>query len=151
MTMMEMLLVVAIFGLMFLFAYTNWKAQLQKGFDNRRKTDMYKIQTALEHYVNDHGCYPDASLMLDCTSSVFASYGMPELLCDPESKEPYYYELVDNANACKGYYLYTYLKIPIDPDIDRAACPTATGCCCGGSALCNYGVSSGANVNQCAP
>ncbi|OGG04331.1 hypothetical protein A2Z33_04255 [Candidatus Gottesmanbacteria bacterium RBG_16_52_11] len=149
MSFMELLIVIAMMALAFSFAYTNWKGQLQKGFDAKRKGNLNRIQAVLEHYANDNGCYPPAAAMT-CGTTIFAAYNMPNLLCDPESKAAYLYEQVDPADPCKGYRLYATVKIWRDNDVERLGCnDPAQGCCSSGGAGYNYGVSAGAKVNQC--
>jgi len=76
---------------------------------------------------------------------------MPTMVCDPESKQPYLYQLVDPANPCLGYRLYTILKLKKDPDIERLGCNR--GDWCGvtdakGVSDYNYGMSSGGPIVQ---
>lgn len=148
-TLMELLVVIALFALLLsAFYLVNWQRQIERGHDAKRKDDLHDIQIALEHYQNDHGCYPDVGLMANCGSSnnIFASYNMPGLVCDPNG-DAYLYQLVDSSDPCKGYRLYTHLKDNGDLDIKRIGCDGPNGCNTGDPKF-NFGVSAGATVAQ---
>jgi type II secretory pathway pseudopilin PulG len=145
---MELLIVIAILAILITGSYTNWLAQIQKAYDSERKGDLAKLKTVLEHYTIDHGCYPTVAQMSDCNSTIFATYNMPKLACDPEGKAPYLYELVDPTNPCLGYRIYTILKRNNDPDIEMLGCNRDIGCGVSNRPAYNYGVSSGGPIIQ---
>lgn len=142
-TLMELLMVISLLGVLATGSMINVIFQLHRSFDIQRKDNLKKLSEALEHYADDHGCYPDPSLW-NCSSTIFAPYNMPQLLCDPETKIPYYYLLIDPGNACAGFRLYTTLRDQKDPDINRVGCFGSCGVT--GHPELNYGVSSGAPV-----
>ena len=60
MTLSEVLVVIAILGILILLAafFIRPIFQIGKAKDAERKSDLKKIATALEDYATDHGCYP---------------------------------------------------------------------------------------------
>lgn len=137
-TLAELLIVVAIIILLLMFALINFRLQIQRGRDAQRKTDLAKIQRAYEEYYNDKGCYPPFDILSPCGGDQMSHWGLPRMLCDPETKQPYTY-LPILGNSCAGYTMFTNLKDTSDIDIARVGC--ASGC--GPDGLYNYGVSSG--------
>lgn len=57
-TLIEILVVVAIVGMLASFILTALGAARSKGRDAKRKGDMVQLQTALELYLNTYGSYP---------------------------------------------------------------------------------------------
>jgi len=57
-TLTELMVVVAIIAFLALLAFWALRTQVFKGFDSRRKTDIYQIKVAVEEYEKDHDCYP---------------------------------------------------------------------------------------------
>jgi prepilin-type N-terminal cleavage/methylation domain-containing protein len=145
-TLFELLTVIAILAILLVGGLTNWMTQSKKAFDAKRKGDLAKIRANLEHYVNDHGCYPTEDLMDSCTSPIFASYNMPTLICDPETKEPYLYRLIDTGNPCLGYRIFAILQRKNDPDIQTLGCDGAAGCGVPDHPEYNYGVATGGTL-----
>ena len=62
-TLAELLIAIAILMLLLLVALINWKNQINKGFDARRKADLFQIKTAFESYYTDHDCYPTKNIL----------------------------------------------------------------------------------------
>ena len=145
---MELLVVIALFALLLsAFYLVNWQRQIERGHDAKRKDDLRDIQIALEHYQNDHGCYPAALGTCGGGNTIFASYNMPKLVCDPNGDE-YWYELVNSSDPCQGYRLYAHLKDTGDLDIKRLGCDGTDGCGVLNHSEYNYGVAAGATVKQ---
>ena len=147
-TLFEILIVLSLLAILMVAGMTNWKTQFQKGFDAQRKGDLSKLKAVLEHYTSDYGCYPAVAQMGNCSSTIFAPYNMPKMVCDPEAKQPYLYQLVNPSNPCLGYRLYTILRLKNDPDIERLGCNTENGCGVIGHPEYNYGVSQGGTIVQ---
>jgi len=134
-TMIEALIVVTVIGILGAMAIFAAKLQIAKGRDARRKSDLAKIQKALEDYMNDHGCYPDS---LECGAS-FSPY-LTAIPCDPINS-PYfnYFYSYNAAESCKSWYkIYTRLEYTKDPIIEKVGCKDG----CGPSNNYNYWVSS---------
>jgi len=111
MTLSEVIVVAAILGILMLLAVLSLKPsfQLAKAFDSRRKADVKGISVALEDYINDHPCYPEAIYDGDqCQpSDEFQPY-MNNIPCDPQTKEQYYYFRPDD---CSQYVIYATLQL----------------------------------------
>lgn len=141
-------------------------AQLQKGRDAKRKSDLSQIQKALEVYYQDNGRYAENPAQgdyriktiiaeeeeaVDWGSPWGPSY-MPSLPKDPGSPSKHYIYVSNSPN--QAYYLYASLD---RGGLDPQACTGVNNACsgpsgsgidmqtaCGG--VCNYGVTS-ANVS----
>lgn len=146
---MELMMVLALLTILMVAGITNWLAQIKKAHDSQRKSDLHKIQAMLEHFYNDHDCFPypagappvDLNNPNICGSTNFSAQGVDKYPCDPESKLPYAY--VPLAN-CGGYRVYAKLTDLKDADIARLGCD-ASGCGPGGQY--NYGVASDGVIN----
>jgi len=138
--MIEALIVVATIGILGALAIFAAKLQIAKGRDARRKSDLAKIQKALEDYMNDNGCYPDA---LSCGVD-FKPY-LSVLPCDPINNSYFnYFYSYDQNESCKSWYkIYTRLEYIKDPIIEKVGCKDG----CGPSNNYNYWVSS-PNMNK---
>lgn len=135
-------------------------ALIQKAMDSKRKSDLAKIQGALQQYYKDFGKYPpnpgdcltDSSqckmVRLDGTTANFGEDFNPYVKIlpkDPSKNKTYVYYA-----SGQTYYLYASLD---RGGRDRKACDKDGGACdsiktngidynaCG--EICNYGVSSG--------
>ncbi len=142
-TLAELLIVIAIIALLFALVLINWKKQVDRANDSRRKTDLAKIKRAFEEYYNDHECYPPPTILTNCGSGDLAPY-IPAVPCDPVTKLPYKYVPLDDTNYCKGYRVLTTLKDFSDRDITALGCSPTNGC--GFGAYYNWGISSGGSV-----
>ena len=147
-TMIELLIVVATIGILGAMAIFAAKSQIAKGRDARRKSDLAKIQKALEDYMNDHGCYPDS---LECGTD-FSPY-LTAIPCDPINSSYFnYFYSYNAAEGCKSWYkIYARLEYPKDPIIKKVKCGgEAAGCPgggCGPGCHYNYWVAS-PNMNK---
>ena len=146
-TLMELLIVIAILVILMAVGFTNWMAQIKKGYDVRRKSDLSRLKIMLENYYNDRGCFPTYQnwIIQACGYPIFFMPSYPEKFpCDPETKTRYVYEPILNSagDPCDGYRLFTKLKNPIDSDIQASGC----GSGCGPGFQYNYGVTSGVPI-----
>jgi prepilin-type N-terminal cleavage/methylation domain-containing protein len=76
-TLMEILIVICIVAILSLMVLSNLQNQLAKAHDSQRKTNVDKIQKALEEFYNDNKTYPsDATPLAECgsTSSTLSPY-----------------------------------------------------------------------------
>lgn len=153
-TLIELMIVIAIMGVLIAVGLTSFRTSQMRARDSRRKNDLRQIASALEYYYNDKRGYPasDASNnynMLACGSNATAlcEWGKPTLSmgdsdkntiymvkipADPSSGRSYRYE-----GGGSSYKLYASLEMGLQ-DIDYNSSISVT---CG-SATCNYGVSS---------
>lgn len=143
-TIIELLIVIAILGILATMLMMNYRGQVDRGMDVRRKTDLKKIAAAFEAYYNDKNCYPPATILQNCGGSELAPY-LEKIPCDP-TNIPYVYVPVDASNVCGDFRIFGTLKDRSDTDIARLGC--AGGCGNGAPAGYNYGVSSGVPVGS---
>jgi len=120
-TLVELLITIAIVGLMSsVVAIVAIVPNLQRGKDNRRKTDLESIRAALEIYHNSNRIYPAlSSLSSDYISNV------PD---DPDANQDYYY-----SSAGQTYVICAKLYTP-----GSSPCPVVATC--GSAGNCNYGL-----------
>lgn len=133
-------------------------AQFQKAQDAKRKGDLSQIQKALETYYQDIGQYPASTpdykiKKLDSPDGVewgtsWAPY-MSVLPKDPNQDKTYMY-FSGNVPPIQAYYLFAKLdRGSKDPQVCQRM-PGVFECQfaklaelkCGGTAICDYGVSS---------
>lgn len=106
-TLIELLIVVAIIGLFILIGFFLARNQYLKGRDARRKSDIHKIQEAVEEYEKDHDCYPQPELVVCQPGTGLVPY-ISKIPCDPATGDTYYYEN-DNDNCAKWYRIFILL------------------------------------------
>ncbi len=143
-TLPELLLVVALIGILTIIIFLNFPGQIDKGFDRRRKHDLTRIKTGFEEYYSDNGCYPSEDIMNLCGDD--ASQLQPYLSiipCDPGTKLPYGIQ-VENTDCPQWFKIFANLQFEQDAIIAQLGCLSG----CGpdedadGTADFNYGVSS---------
>lgn len=132
-TLTELLVVVVIIvvlGIAILIGI-NPMAQIFKGYDARRKSDLNKIKIALENYYADKDCYPVFPLdavekpTYFCESDFLSPY-LAKMPCDPNSKKPYTVATFPDQTSCPQQYavyaqIYSFFdknanSIPYCPD-----------------------------------
>ncbi len=90
-TLIEILVSVAIIGVLSALLMVNFIAIRQRGRDSQRKANLAQIQSALEIYRSDNGKYPSSPLV-NCPTGSLTYFG--------------------NAPTCSVTYLR---KVPTDP------------------------------------
>lgn len=141
-TMIELLVVVAILGVLMVILLLVYQTQLGRSRDARRKADLEKIKIAFEEYYNDNGCYPPSTILDQCGGPQLQPY-LNEIPCDPFTDQPYLYVPAAGAQ-CAGYRLFAALEDKNDPDIVAVGCGGPL--VCGFGADYNWGVSVGTPV-----
>lgn len=139
-TLLEIMIVIAILGILSALIIGNFFTSLKKGRDARRKIDLEQIQKSLEMYYEDKKTFPTTltfgnSLTDPATGKIY----MVKLPNDPLLNNRYRY-CVDLLTNPTKYQIYAKLENAqdtsrIDPD-QLANC--TTNCTLG----CNYGISS---------
>ena len=154
-TLVELLVVMAILGILTVVTLGNFRTSQIKARDAQRKHDLREITSALEAYYNDHSTYPPAS---DVTSGgMIKACGCNDSSCDwtidlgtrdfcdtnktvymskvpgDPTGDPYYCYYSEN----NLYRLYAKLENKNDPDILTGG--TRTCATVGGY---NFGISS---------
>jgi prepilin-type N-terminal cleavage/methylation domain-containing protein len=152
-TLFEILLAVAILGIVSAIGFTSYTISLQKTRDGVRKNGLMAVKSALEAYMNDMGVYPQGDadgLIVACgDGSVACTWGnqlgatgrpvyMKNLPAEPRTGYRFYYRASTDGSM---YQLYALLENPNDPDINRGAAYSAN-CDANEAVSCNYGVSS---------
>lgn len=117
-TLIEVIIVMAIIGILAGLFMGNVFGSLERGRDNKRKQDLRAIAGALELYYNDLGEYPydippDGSSFThpDDSSVIY----LPKTPVDPSSGERYCYDT--NPDDAQWYKITARLENDKDPDI----------------------------------
>ncbi len=142
-TLAELLIVIAIIALLFIIAMWNWRNQIGRGYDARRKSDLARIKIAFEDYYNDKNCYPPGGTLDNCGGQQLQPY-MAQIPCDPTRRTPYVY-IPLAPDGCSGYRVLAALQDTSDPDIAKIGCSVGGGCGYANASY-NYGISSGVPV-----
>ena len=130
-TLLEVLIVIALITIIAVIALVvlNITSQVDKARDGRRKNELAALQTALEDYYNDHGCYPQASEIcyddpVDIKKGEFGTQptiGQKCHICGSESTSPSFAPYLDKLPCDPQHptkdYLYTYACV------EWGACP----------------------------
>lgn len=141
-TLTELLIAVAIIAIVALIVILmNWRIQIDRAYDARRKADLEKIRISLEEYYNDKSCYPASGSFDQCGGATLAPY-LAKILCDPQTSKPYLY--IPDTDPCTGYHACVTLKDKGDPDIARLGCDPDLGC--GWGAGYNYCIAAGSPI-----
>ena len=143
--MIELLVVLAIVGILMILFFFGTKGQIEKGRDAKRKDDLDKIKVAYENYYSDNDCYPPEDALSNRASTELDPY-MSVVPRDPFTDEAYRY--ISLPNVCPGYKILTKLEYESDPSILEVGC-FATACGASADYLdVNYGVSVGTQVPE---
>lgn len=147
-TLIELIVVMAILGLLATVGLGSFRSSQIKGRDAQRKHDLGQLQRGLEAYYNDKGAYPKtadfpgAGAVWQDTllSGEAGTLYMKEIPFDPSGYN-YPYESPDGT----FYKIFAYLENQKDKDIQDCIIGLNKPC---DSQTCNYGVSS-ANLGIC--
>lgn len=143
-TLSELLIVVAIFAILsIIFLLVNWRKNVFRAQDARRKTDISNIRRAFEEYYNDNECYPELTILNNCDGTNLNPY-LRTIPCDPATREPYKYQPDEDTNVCLGNRICTKLLDTHDPDITALGCDGVNGC--GWGQYWNYCLAAGTTV-----
>ena len=125
-TLIEVLMVVGIIALLIIVSIGTYRKQLDKGNDGRRKTDIRKIQVALEEYEKDHDCYPTIEV-LECTPGDKLKPYLNKIPCERNSTMSYYYYPELDAECPKWYWIFSDLENTGDRIITDLGCQEGCG------------------------
>ncbi|MEJ2347571.1 MAG: prepilin-type N-terminal cleavage/methylation domain-containing protein [Patescibacteria group bacterium] len=159
-TLVELLVVMAILGVLVTLVAGGFRTSQMRGRDGKRKSDLREIANSLEIFLSDHGEYPDDSAggrIQACPydpslGSGDCSWGSSEftdgqtvyfkiLPADPVSSQSYIYRIVPGSSNQK-FQLFARLENPEDLNClggDCASPPVAYSC---GTGTCNFAVTS---------
>jgi len=133
-TLIEMLIVIAIIGILASMVIVSLGPSQAKARDAKRMSDLRQIQNMLEIYYTANGGYPSSNGSSESISSV--SFGnlqatQPIPQTDPSGK-PYCYKSTGTlVGGAAGYYIGTQLEIPPSAN----SCPPSFTC---GTTNSNY-------------
>jgi type II secretion system protein G len=157
-TLIEIMVVIAILGILITMISGSFLASQKKSRDLKRKSDVIQVGKALELYFNDRGRYPAANMgvmtgcgdpatLIDCpwgsiwsntTTSPNTVY-MAKLPTDTTGQHYYY----DSDAGGTYYQIFARLENTEDIDVHKVGTTiqTYTGTVCG-TGECQYGTSS---------
>jgi prepilin-type N-terminal cleavage/methylation domain-containing protein len=139
-TLVEILIVIAIIGLLGVALTVGYSRQLARSRDATRKDNLEDIRVAFEDYYNDNECYPPVDTLSQCGSATLSPY-LKEIPCDPADEQPYKYFTFQN-DACRGYRVLVRLENTDDPFITSMGCDKINGCYYDDKSY-NYGIAMG--------
>ena len=145
-TLVELLVVMAIIGVLASLAVGSFRTAQMRGRDAQRKSDLKQISHALELFYSDYHKYPnvDEIDLISGTDEFSDSKGtiyFKILPKDPSSNFNYVYQVVAGSLNQK-YQLFAKLENSQDRNLHL----TITNSGCGGTGNCNFSVTS-ANTN----
>ncbi len=132
MTLTEVLIVVVIISILIVISIVFLRSQIFKANDAKRKTDIARIQIAVEEYEKDHDCYPLPQLVVCSPGTGLQSY-LNKIPCDPVTKSTYFYDYQDSS-CPRWYRIFTKLDYTEDSDSVKKGCK----CGCGPNYAYNY-------------
>lgn len=136
MTLIEILIVIAVIGILAVASVFAVSRQLSKANDVKMKSDFSQIRTALFSYYEETGCFPDTLPSCGSRFELEESVFMAKIPCSSDDTN-YMYE--SDGNACSAWFrLVGNLKNTSDKDIDLVGCRNG----CGESCTSNYVLSS---------
>ena len=135
-TIIELLIVIAIIGILATLVLTNFQGAQAKGRDTTRKSDINSVYQKLEEYYNENGGYPDGNLdntvlpgidegaLTDADGDAIGYSGgfvtgLTVPTTNPDNDNEYYYQAYDCTTAgaqspvtatCNKYRLVGYLE-----------------------------------------
>lgn len=133
--MIELLLVLAIIGVLTSFLLVNFIGAKARARDAQRKSDMRQMQAAFELYRSDQGTYP-ASPLPACGSSLTngTTIYMQKIPCDPLGTGQYVYTYTQTGGG-SGYTLAACLENVNDSQKDST---NNSALCAGGTTNWSY-------------
>ncbi len=144
-TLIEILLVVAIIGVIAPTTYVGVSSYFSQARDYHRKKDLKDLEVVMEYYYDAASAYP--ATIPDCGKPL--KYQERVILdsfpCDPTTNQPYTY-LTDSLTNYQWYKIYTHLEKTSDLSIPLIGCSGG----CGPECAYNFGVaSSNISVTAC--
>lgn len=136
-SLIEILIIVAILGVVVFLILVVVSVQLKKARDARRKADIEMLRKALDEYYDTFNYYPQTLPACDGSFKLGETNLISSVPCDPQTKKPYVYE-TDGKQYSAWYRLYAKLENTYDPIIDILGCRQG----CGADCSYNYGVAS---------
>lgn len=153
---MEILIAIAILGILAGVGFTSYTSSISKARDAQRKSDLQEMAKALEAYQSDFGVYPVAAngMISGCGNgnqvcswgSAFSLDGgkVYMRLLPTDSRSGYYYSYQASTDR-RRYQLFARLENERDPGVVESIAVI----CSDGGDNCNYGIASpNATINE---
>lgn len=135
-TLVELLLVIAIIGLLASIVFVSLQGSLARARDARRKSDLRQIFLAIEMYYDKYENYPRTAGWCTQISNPANNWGpdfqndisewLPDVPLDPKyhgTYQDYFYKNIDD----QSYYLYAELEAEDRADDGFAGCARIGG------------------------
>jgi len=126
-TLVELLVVVAVIGILSTLLTANFIGVRQRGRDAQRKSNLRQIQSALELYRADQASYPTAVNFPNCGATFTSPNGtstyMQKIPCDPTGTSYSYTQPLGNNT----YRLIGCLENQNDSEKDLTSLPPCNG------------------------
>lgn len=140
-TLVELLVVMAILGVLVTLVAGGFRSSQARGRDAERKSDLKNIANALELYYSDYGVYP-ASLSWGTEFTDGRTVYFKTLPQDIATGATYYYRVPDTPTNQK-FQLFAHLENSKDPDCINANCAApGVSYSCGTGKNCNFAITS---------
>lgn len=129
-SLFEVLIVVAIIALLLILSFVVYSSQIQKARDAKSKSNIERIQIALEEFEKDNNCYPAGipACGINDPEGSFGNY-LSKIPCTPNTdNEGYFYYADPDGEVCRSWYwMFTVLEYEDDPEIENIGCQNGCG------------------------
>lgn len=122
-TLFEILVAVALLGLLLILGIGTWRFQLAKARDAERKSKLQEFKIALIQYHQDKGCFPEPDT-ISCDATTLAPY-IDRIPCDPINSGKYVF--LYTRQDCNTFAIYNTLEYYPDPIITKLDCQDGCG------------------------
>jgi prepilin-type N-terminal cleavage/methylation domain-containing protein len=130
-TLIEILIVIAIIGILASVVLVGLGPVQKQGRDARRVSDLRQTQNGLELYFNKNGRYPAVTTWADLkTALIGGSIGVSNVPSDPRNVAPYQYQYAANVTG-DSYVLGAQLEDANNPVLNDDVDGTVLGINCG--------------------
>ena len=115
-TLIELLIVLAIVGLLISVLVVSFGGPKEQANDARRTADIQQVMKAMDLCYDDSDCGAGANRYISTTGEANAvttigTY-LPSVPIDPVDSSPYQYAWIDNSGNTTKYCVYTKLEAP---------------------------------------
>ncbi len=135
-TIVELLVVMAIIGLLVFFSAIGIRTQIERARDAERKSDLEKIKIALYDYFFDNDCFPVSLPNCGERLAVKETSYLNDFPCDPNGNQ-YSYQ-VEEGDCGQWFRVFADLENRQDAGIEKVGCDLG----CGPDCVYNYGLAS---------
>ena len=115
-TLVELVIVLAIIGILTAVILGSLSAAQQKAQDQRRQSDLKEIQIDLAQFYQYYGSYPTTTPLSTSNLANFVAGGATNLPTDPITHQSYYYAPTLTSGSAYTYCLGAKLSLAVPPD-----------------------------------